>query len=52
MIACSVLAPLPLLVRVLGFGVTGVSLLLSAWLGSCPVYRLLGKSSCGVEPRS
>jgi hypothetical protein len=52
MLVCSVLAPLPLLVRVLGFAVTGTYLLLSAWLGSCLGYRLLGKSSCGVEPRS
>jgi hypothetical protein len=40
MIVCSVLAPLPLRVRVLGLAVMGTYLLLSAWLGSCLGDRL------------
>jgi hypothetical protein len=46
---CSIFAPLPLLVRVLAFGVTGCVLFLTALVGACPGYALLGISSCSSE---
>jgi len=51
MLACSVMAPLPLLMRVGALGVTGGYLLLSALIGSCLGYRLIGRSTCAIEAR-
>ncbi len=52
LLTCSVAAPLPLEVRIAGFGVLGAYLLLTALAGSCLGYRLLGRSTCPVEPRT
>lgn len=49
MLACSVIAPLPLIVRVAGFGVVGGYLLLSALVSSCACYALMGKSTCATK---
>lgn len=42
---CSIFAPLPLTVRVLAFGVLGCYMFLSALLGWCACYSLLGRST-------
>lgn len=42
----SIFAPLPLLVRVSGFGLMAVYLLYTALSGTCLGYALLGKSTC------
>jgi hypothetical protein len=46
MLSCAVMAPLPLLVRVLALGACGVYLLFSASAGTCIGYRLIGRSTC------
>jgi hypothetical protein len=46
MLTCAVVAPLPLLVRVLALGACGLYLLFSALAGTCIGYRLLGRSTC------
>jgi hypothetical protein len=46
MLACAVMAPLPLVVRACAFGVVGGYLLLSALVGSCAGYSLIGRSTC------
>lgn len=51
MVACAVMAPVPLAVRLAVFGVMGGYLLLSALKGTCLGYRLMGKSTCPIEPR-
>ena len=51
MVACAVMAPVPLAVRLAVFGVTGGYLLLSALRGTCLGYTLMGKSTCPTEPR-
>ena len=51
MIACAVMAPLPLGVRVVGLSVPAVYMLFTALWGRCVGYRLMGKSTCPV-PRS
>lgn len=52
MLTCSVIAPLPFLLRVLALGGSGAYLLFSALAGSCVGYHLIGKSSCAVESGS
>ena len=47
LLTCSLMAPLPLLVRVASFGSMGMYLLFTALAGSCVGYRLMGKSTCG-----
>ena len=47
-IACAWLAPLPLLVRALVFGGSGVYMLWTALAGHCLGYRLMGRSTCRV----
>jgi Protein of unknown function (DUF2892) len=49
MLVCSVMAPLPLLVRVTALGGMGSYLLFTAVAGTCLGYRLMGKSTCPVE---
>lgn len=51
LLLCSVLAPLPLLVRIGGLGGTGAYLLFTALAGSCLGYTMLGMSSCPVESK-
>ncbi len=49
MLSCSVMAPLPLALRVGVFGSLGAYLLLTALLGSCLGYALMGRSTCPLE---
>lgn len=51
LLTCTVAAPLPLPTRLIAFGLSGVYLLFSALAGTCFGYRLMGKSTCPVEPR-
>jgi Protein of unknown function (DUF2892) len=51
MLACSIFAPLPLLVRAAALGVGGAYLLVSALAGSCLGYRLMGISTCSLDPK-
>lgn len=51
LLICSVMAPLPLLIRVATFGVAGCYLLFTALAGTCLGYTLMGKSTCPVDPR-
>jgi hypothetical protein len=51
LLTCSFLAPLPLAVRVAVFGTTGVYLLMTALVGACAAYALMGKSSCPPKAR-
>jgi hypothetical protein len=51
LLTCSFLAPLPLAVRVAVFCATGVYLLMTALVGTCAGYALIGKSSCRPEAR-
>jgi hypothetical protein len=51
MLSCSVMAPLPLIVRAGVLGVLGGYLLLTALASRCGGYALLGKSTCAVEVR-
>jgi hypothetical protein len=46
LLTCSFLAPLPLAARMAVFGTMGVYLLMTAVVGSCVGYALMGKSSC------
>ena len=49
LLTCSVVAPLPLAVRVAAFGASGVYLLFTALAGTCVGYRLMGRSTCPAE---
>jgi len=51
LMTCSFLAPLPLAVRMAVFGTMGVYLLMTALVGTCAAYALIGKSSCRPEAR-
>lgn len=51
LLTCSVMAPLPLLVRVGMFGALGAYLMFTALAGTCFGYAIMGKSSCPTEPR-
>ena len=48
--SCAVLAPLPLAIRLPAFGGMAAYLLFTALSGTCLGYRLMGKSTCRVEP--
>lgn len=50
MLLCAFLAPLQMAARV-GLGATGAYLLFTALAGTCLGYRLMGLSTCPVEPR-
>ena len=43
---CAALAPLPLVARWSLFGATAIYLLLTALVGTCLGYRLIGRSTC------
>ncbi len=49
MLACSFLAPLPLLVRLVAFGVGGAYMIGTALVGTCLGYKLMGFSTCPIE---
>lgn len=51
LMTCSFLAPLPPAVRMAVFGTMGVYLLMTALVGTCAAYALLGKSSCPPKAR-
>ncbi len=46
LLTCSVMAPLPLALRLGTFGAMGGYLLFTALAGSCLGYRLMGRSTC------
>lgn len=46
LLTCSLLAPLPLAVRVGVLGPMGVYLLVTTLVGTCIGYALMGKSTC------
>ncbi len=48
---CAIVAPLPLWIRVAGFGVNALYLAFTALSGTCLGYRLMGKSTCPVDSR-
>ena len=50
LLTCSLFAPLSAPVRVAALALPGFLLLGTALLGSCPGYKLLGRSSCGLPP--
>jgi hypothetical protein len=50
MVATAGIAPLPFLVRVGAFGAMGGYLLFTAIAGTCLGYRLMGRSTCALEP--
>jgi purine-cytosine permease-like protein len=49
MATCAVMAPVPMVVRLGVFGVMGAYLLLSALVGTCLGYALIGRSTCSRE---
>lgn len=49
MVVCSVMAPLPLVLRVAAFGVGGVYMMFTALAGTCLGYRMMGRSTCPIE---
>jgi len=51
LMTCSFLAPFPLAVRMAVFGIMGVYLLMTALVGTCAAYALIGKSSCPPKVR-
>jgi hypothetical protein len=51
LMGCSILAPFPLLTRILAFGASGAYLIGTAIVGSCLGYKLMGKSTCPVSPK-
>jgi len=51
MLSCSVMAPLPLVIRVGVLGLIGGYVLFTALAGTCFGYALLGKSTCPLEAR-
>jgi hypothetical protein len=51
MLACSVLLPLPLAVRVAVLGATGGYLVVSSLVGSCLGYTLIGRTTGPLEER-
>jgi hypothetical protein len=46
LLTCAVMAPLPLGVRLAAFALPAVYLLLTAAVGTCLGYSLMGKSTC------
>ncbi len=51
MLGGSVLAPVPVLVRVLALGLGGAYMLGTALFGACLGYRLMGISTCPADPK-
>jgi hypothetical protein len=51
MLACSVLAPLPMLLRALAFGAGGLYMIGTALAGTCLGYKMMGISTCSVDPK-
>ena len=51
LMTCSISAPLPLLVRVSGFGLMAAYLLFTALSGTCLGYALIGRSTCPTAER-
>jgi Protein of unknown function (DUF2892) len=43
---CCVMAPLPLVVRATAFGGMGTYMAITALVGTCLGYRMIGKSTC------
>ena len=51
-IGCAVAAPLPLGVRLVAFGATGVYFAATAVFGRCLGYTVMGRSTCAIHPPS
>jgi hypothetical protein len=51
LLACGVMAPLALPIRLLAFGLPALYLVLTALAGSCLGYSLMGRSSCAPAAR-
>jgi hypothetical protein len=51
MATCAVIAPFSLAARLGIFGAVGGYLALSALVGTCLGYRLIGKATCSTETR-
>ncbi len=49
MLTSAVMAPLPLVVRVVAFGAMGVYMMFTALAGTCLGYRMMGRSTCPIE---
>ena len=49
MLVASFVAPVPMLVRVLAFGMMGVYMLATALIGTCLGYKLMGVSTCPIK---
>ena len=45
----AVMAPVPLAIRIGGFGVMAAYMLFTALAGTCFGYRLMGRSTCAIE---
>jgi hypothetical protein len=52
LLTCSVMAPLDAALRIPLFGALGLYMAFTALAGTCLGYRLIGRSSCAVEPRA
>ena len=46
--SCALFAPLPLAVRIVAIGGMGAYMLVTAMVGTCLGYKLLGKSTCSL----
>lgn len=49
MLVASFMAPVPMLVRVLAFGMMGVYMLATALIGTCLGYKMMGMSTCPIK---
>jgi hypothetical protein len=52
LLVCAVMAPLPPLVRIGGFGIVGLYLAITALAGRCGGYSLMGRSTCALDARA
>jgi hypothetical protein len=48
LLACSVMAPLPLAARLVAFAAPAAFLLITGLTGFCPGYKVLGRSTCAT----
>ena len=48
LLMCSVMAPLPLSLRLVAFALPAAYLVLTALAGVCPGYKVLGRSTCAT----
>lgn len=48
---CAFVAPVPLLARILAFGLPALYMVFTALAGTCFGYRLMGRSTCPTRER-